>query len=318
MPDASLPGLHHVTALSGGAQETLDFYAGVLGLRQTKKTVNFDDPMTHHLYYGDTVGRPGTTLTFFPWPQARAGRPGAGMVQAVSFAVPPGSLADWTERLDTADVAVNPFGRFGEDGLRFKDPAGLPLELIATDVRNEMAWTDGPVPDDMAIRGFHAPPLPVFSDDRTRSLFTDLFGWTPVGEAGNRVRLQAPGGGLASCVDLVVRDRHPSGRMGRGTVHHIAFRAPDEAAQQAWQAALRERDVQVTDVKNRHYFRSIYFRDPDWTSGILFEIATDGPGFLVDEDEATLGEALQLPPWLEERRNEIEPALPSLSLPSAE
>jgi glyoxalase family protein len=318
MPDDALAGLHHVTALSGGAQSNLDFYAGVLGLRRVKTTVNFDDPKTHHLYYGDTVGRPGTIITFFPWPRARAGRRGAGMVQTVAFAVPSGTLDAWAAHLDDADVPVTEATRFGDPILQLEDPSGLHLELVATDrMTNGGAWSDGPVPAEHAIRGFHAPTLPVFSDDRTPELLTELFGWARVDEHEERARFRAPDAGLADTVDLQIRDRHPSGRMGTGTVHHVAFRARDADEQRRWQRALRDRDIQVTDVKDRQYFQSIYFRDPTWTSGILFEIATDGPGFLTDETEDELGEALRLPSWLESRRDEIERALPTLTLPAS-
>ena len=319
MSDRSVPGLHHITALSGGAQANLDFYAGVLGLRRVKTTVNFDDPKTHHLYYGDTVGRPGTIITFFPWPRARAGRRGAGMVQTTAFAVPAGTLDAWAAHLAEADVTTTRTERFGAPTLQLEDPAGLSLELVATDqTENGGAWDDGPIPSDRAIRGFHAPTLPVFSDDRTPALLTDVFGWARVDEHDERVRFRAPGeAGLANVVDLQIRDRHPSGRMGRGTVHHIAFRARDADEQRQWQRTLRDRDIQVTDVKDRQYFQSIYFRDPTWTSGILFEIATDGPGFLTDETESELGETLRLPSWLESRRDELESALPSLTPPTA-
>lgn len=312
-----LPGLHHVTALAGAAQDTLDFYAGVLGLRLVKTTVNFDDPMTHHLYYGDTVGRPGTLLTLFPWPQARPGRPGAGMVQTVSFAVPPDTLDAWAARLGDVGTNVQRDERFGAPLLQFEDPNGLGLELVATDTANDMAWADGPAPRGTALQCLHAPTLPVFADDRTPELFTDLFGWEMVGAEGDRLRLRAPDAPLAGQIDLLQRARHPSGRMGKGTVHHIALRARNAAEQAHWQAALRDRGLQVTDVKDRRYFQSIYVRDPDWTSGILFEIATDGPGFLTDEDEGALGEALQLPPWLEDRRDEIASALSPLTPPAS-
>ena len=318
MPDASLPGLHHVTALSGEAQRNLDFYVGVLGLRRVKTTVNFDDPTTHHLYYGDATGGPGTILTFFPWPRAASGRPGAGMANAVAFAVPEDSLPAWEDRLTAEDIDVDRAERFGDALLRFADPSGLPLELVATDDLDDATpWTDGGVPADIALRGFHAPTLPVFADDRTVGLFTDVFDWARAGTEGDRVRLKAPGTGVGTTVDLLVRDRHPSGRMGPGMVHHIAFRAPDDEAQRAWQYTLRERGLQVTDVKDRQYFRSVYFRDPDWTSGLLFEIATDGPGFLVDESEENLGRSLKLPAHLHPRRDELEDALPTLTPPPA-
>lgn len=316
MPDRSLPGVHHITALCGDAQENLDFYVGVLGLRLVKKTVNFDDPTTHHLYYGDRVGHPGTVLTFFPWPQAPGGREGAGMVTRVSFAVPAGSMPRWRDRLNDREVNVDEDERFGEPVLRFSDPHGLSLELVGRSPTDEGSpWTEGPIPGDMAIRGFHAPTLPVFREDRVEALFADVFGWTRTGRDGDRVRYRAPGDGVGTEVDLLIRDRHPSGRMGQGSVHHIAFRAADAGAQKGWQSALRERGLQVTEVKDRQYFESIYFRDPDLTSGILFEIATDGPGFSADETEEDLGSTLKLPPWLEERRDNLQRALPALRAP---
>lgn len=317
MPDVSLPGVHHVTALSGDAQSNLDFYAGVLGLRWLKTTVNFDDPTTHHLYYGDTTGRPGTILTIFPWPRAADGQPGAGTVRTVAFAVPEGSLPNWRAHLAERGIEAESEERFGHPLLRLSDPSGLPVELVATpDSANADPWTEGSLPSGLGIRGFHAPTLPAFTGDRTVELFTDVFGWSQVGTEKDRVRVRDSAGGVGTAVDLLVRDRHPSGRMGHGTVHHIAFRAPDADAQKTWQAALRERGLRVTDVKDRQYFQSIYFRDPDWTSGVLFEIATDGPGFLIDESEADLGAALQLPPWLEDRREELERVLPTLTPPN--
>jgi glyoxalase family protein len=317
MPDASLSGIHHITALSGDAQENLDFYVSVLGLRRVKTTVNFDDPTTHHLYYGDATGRPGTILTFFPWPRAASGRRGAGMVNAVAFAVPSGALSEWEHHLDAHGIEFETEDRFGNALLQFSDPNGLPLEVVAVDDFDDaMPWTDGPLPTARAIRGFHAPTLPVFTDDRTVELFTDVFDWSRAGTEGDRLRLRAPGTSVGTAVDLLVRDRHPSGRMGPGMVHHIAFRAPDAEVQKTWQSTLREKGIQVTDVKDRQYFQSIYFRDSDWTSGLLFEIATDGPGFLTDEDEEALGDALTLPPHLESRREELEKILPTLTPPS--
>jgi len=316
MPDRPIAGLHHVTALSGAAQENLDFYAGVLGLRRVKTTVNFDDPTTHHLYYGDRTGRPGTLTTFFSWPRARSGRAGAGMATSVAFAVPSGTLDAWADRLGAADVPTRRDERFGAPVLTFEDPSGLPLALTAVDAPPDAdVWTEGPVPAHHALRGLHAPTLPVFADDRTPELFTDVFGWTVAGTDGDRRRVRAPDAERGA-VDLLVRERHPSGRMGRGTVHHVAVRARDAEEQRAWRTALRDRGLQVTEVKDRQYFQSVYFRDPTWTSGILFEIATDGPGFLVDEEESALGDALQLPPSLDSRRDELERALPTLSPPT--
>lgn len=317
MSDPTIPGIHHITALSGPAQNTLDFYVGVLGLRRVKTTVNFDDPKTHHLYFGDRVGRPGTLLTFFPWSQTRPGRMGAGMVSTVAFAVPQSTLDDWEARLAASDASPQWAERFGDPVLQFQDPAGLALEFVGTaEMDTDEVWEDGPVPAEQAVRGFHAPTLPVFPEDRTLELLTDVFGWSRTDEFEDRIRLRSAQATRGGVLDLSVRDRHASGRMGQGAVHHIAFRAADAEAQWRWQRALRERDIRVTDVKDRQYFQSIYFRDPDWTSGILFEIATDGPGFLTDESEGRLGGRLQLPPWLETQRDEIEDALPSLAAPT--
>jgi glyoxalase family protein len=239
------------------------------------------------------------------------------MVNAVAFAVPSGALSEWEHHLDAHGIEFETEDRFGNALLQFSDPNGLPLEVVAVDDFDDaMPWTDGPLPTARAIRGFHAPTLPVFTDDRTVELFTDVFDWSRAGTEGDRLRLRAPGTSVGTAVDLLVRDRHPSGRMGPGMVHHIAFRVPDAEAQKTWQTTLREKGIQVTDVKDRQYFQSIYFRDSDWTSGLLFEIATDGPGFLTDEDEEALGDALTLPPHLESRREELEEILPTITPPS--
>jgi len=322
-PDAPVPGLHHVTAIGGDAQQTLDFYTGVLGLRLVKTTVNFDDPATYHLYVGDRTGQPGTILTFFPWAQAAAGRPGAGMASAVALAAPSGAVEAWETRLANAGVRVTAAARFGEAVLRVEAPDGLPLEIVGTDEAPAgAAWAGGPVGADMALRGVHSVALPALSRPHTEELFTDVFGWTRAEASGERVRLVAPeeGGDThppGRLVDLETDPARGAGRLGTGTVHHVAFRARSEEEQAAWQAALRERDIRVTDVKDRQYFRSIYFRDPKWTSGVLFEIATDGPGFTADEPVEALGETLQLPPWLDDRREELAKQLAPLDRSAA-
>jgi glyoxalase family protein len=311
--DASIPGIHHITAIAGPAQESLDFYTTVLGLRCVKTTVNFDDPTTYHLYFGDATGRPGTILTLFPWAQAVRGRAGAGMATAVAFAVPSGSLPAWQDRLAAAAVETRPAERFGEPVLQLTAPDGLPLELVATDLAPSAdAWAGADLDRDLAIRGFHGTTLPALDRPHTEALFTDVFGWTRTHATDDRIRVVAPDRPLGGTVDLQTDASHAAGRMGQGTVHHVAFRARDADEQRAWQAALRDRGLSVTDVKDRQYFQSIYFRDPEWTSGVLFEIATDGPGFTADESADALGTALQLPPWLEERRSELEAALPTL------
>jgi glyoxalase family protein len=329
----SISGIHHVTAIGGEAQQNVDFYTGVLGLRLVKTTVNFDDPTTYHLYYGDETGRPGTALTFFPWARAVQGRTGAGMASAVAFAVPEGTGGGWRDRLTEAGVDVGTAERFGEEVLQFEAPDGLPLEIVPDpaldDTATDRVWTDGPVSPATAIRGFFGTTLPALNLSQTTKLFTDLFGWAVEEESSTRIRLRAPSpdeedsadgeadaAPVGRVVDLQARPTDSAGRMGKGTVHHVAFRARDEEEQAHWQEALRERGLRVTDVKDRDYFRSIYFRDADWTSGVLFEIATDGPGFLIDETKETLGTSLQLPSWLEARREELEDQLPPLTRPN--
>ncbi len=311
----TLSGIHHITAIAGPAPESLDFYTTVLGLRCVKKTVNFDDPTTYHLYFGDATGRPGTILTLFPWAQAVQGRPGAGMAAAVAFAVPSGTLPAWQDRLEAAAVDTCATERFGEPVLQLAAPDGLPLELVATDrvANTDASWAGADLDRDIAIRGFHGTTLPALDRPHTEALLTDGFGWTRTHATDDRIRIAAPDRPLGGIVDLQTGASHAAGRMGQGTVHHVAFRARDAEEQRAWQAALRDRGLSVTDVKDRQYFQSIYFRDPKWTSGVLFEIATDGPGFTTDEPKDALGTALQLPPWLEARRSELETALPTLA-----
>jgi len=322
----TLPGIHHVTAIGGAAQENVDFYTRVLGLRMIKTTVNFDDPTTYHLYYGDRTGRPGTALTVFPWARAVDGRIGAGMASRVAFGVPVGALDAWQARLENAGVDVTPASALGTRRLQFAASDGLPLELVADPDRpvedaGSHVWSTESVPAAEAIRGFYGTTLPAVNASQTAALFTDVFGWTVVAESDERIRLQAPAAAsgdetsripLGTIVDLNTRPAQTAGRMGKGTVHHVAFRARNGEEQAEWQARLREHGLRVTDVKDRQYFRSIYFRDADWTSGILFEIATDGPGFLIDESEESLGTELRLPPWLEDRREELQEALPAL------
>ncbi len=306
-----IPGLHHVTAVSGPAQRNADFYVGVLGLRLVKKTVNFDDPGTYHLYYGDALGRPGSVLTFFPWANAAPGRSGAGMAAATAYAVPADALDFWMTRF--ADRALDfdaPVERFGEAVLGFADPDGLRLELVADGATGE-GWAEGPVPPEAAVRSFHSVTLALTDTGPTARVLA-LFGWDNVGEEAGRLRFRAPGGGPASVVDLVQTTER--GRPGAGTVHHVAFRARGDEEQRAWQDALRSAGLFVTEVKDRQYFRSVYFREP---GGVLFEIATDAPGFTADEPADALGGALKLPPWVEDRRAAIERQLPPLTVPTA-
>ncbi len=304
-------GIHHVTAIAGDPQTNVDFYAGVLGLRLVKVTVNYDDPQTYHLYYGDALGRPGTILTFFPWPGAPRGRTGTGQVTEVAFAIPEGSLGFRVDRLKAQRVeAAGPSRRFEEEVLSFRDPEGLHLELVAggsgaaPDTR-----PDGPIPGKHAIRGFRGVTVAEEGYQRTAGLLTATLGLREAGATGNRFRYTVGEGGVRGFVDLLCL---PSGRHGRvavGTVHHIAWRTTDEGAQRAWRATIAGLGYNVTPVIDRTYFHSIYFREP---GGVLFEIATDPPGFAVDEPPEQLGRRLTLPSWLEASRDEIAKALPAL------
>jgi glyoxalase family protein len=307
MPDA-VPGLHHVTAIAGDARANLAFYTDALGLRTVKRTVNFDDVGTYHLYYGDATGSPGSVLTFFPFETAPPGQVGRGQATATAFAVPPGSLEYWSDRLQTVGADPEPPAeRFGETVVAFTDPDGQPLELVARDATGD-AWDGGPVPEEHAVRGLHGVTLHSLDADATGSVLETL-GYERKATDGDRTRFGAPGD-RATAVDLLDRPEGPRGRQGTGTVHHVAFRAADEAEQRAWRDRLQEAGLYVTPVKDRHYFQSIYFREP---GGVLFEIATEGPGFTRDESVADLGSSLQLPPWLEDDREDIAANLPSLA-----
>jgi glyoxalase family protein len=310
-------GIHHITAIASSAADNLGFYEGVLGLRLVKQTVNFDDPYTYHLYYGDARSAPGTLLTFFPWENLPRGMPGAGMVTAIAFAVPRTALDFWRQWLRDAGCELKEEERFGEPLLGFTDPHGLPLELVGLASPPATAyWRDGPVPYAHAICGVHSATATLHRLPETEALVVDLMGLAPAGQENNRYRYaaadpQAPG----HLWDLVIDPQAPLGRQGGGTVHHIAFRTPDDPTQMAWQARLREAGWGVTEVRDRRYFRSIYFHAPQ---RLLCEIATDGPGFTVDEAEETLGGSLQLPDALNAMRPEIERRLRPLRPPKSE
>jgi len=309
-----IPGIHHITVVAGDPQRNLDFYGGALGLRLVKTTVNFDAPDVYHLYYGDEVGHPGTILTFFPFPDAPKGRRGSGTVDAVAFSVPSASLDYWRGRLAEYGVAVGaPETRFGEQVLLFADPDGLRLELIAHDEDGRRGWAGGPVPAECMVRGFHGATLLVGDAGPTARLLTGTMGFRSIGEEGGRVRYATGDGGPGAEVDLVAVPGTPRGAVAAGIAHHIAWRVADDASERRWRDELGAQGLDVTSVRDRAYFRSIYFHEP---GGILFEIATDPPGFTVDEDVAALGSGLKLPPWLESRREELEGALPPLHRPT--
>ncbi|MFB6117880.1 ring-cleaving dioxygenase [Halosegnis sp.] len=313
MTTVPVDGLHHVTSAAGDPERNVHFFTEVLGLRLVKQTVNFDDVTTYHLYYGNETGEPGTALTFFPFESGRPGQVGAGQVETTAFHVPADSLDYWAERLDAHDVDRDPVGeRFDDEILAFRDPDGLRYELVATTAETPIEpWTGSDVPAGHAIHGFHGVTLAVSNPTPTRDLL-EFMGYETTATEGEFTRLVA-GGDAATVVDLHTIDRQ--GRPGVGTVHHVAFRVPDDETQSAWREALAERGFRVTPQKDRQYFRSIYFREEN---GVLFEFATEGPGFTTDESVDELGESLQLPPWLEEDRERIEAALPDLTAPAAE
>jgi glyoxalase family protein len=304
-------GIHHVTAIAGDAQENLDFYTGVMGLRLVKRSVNQDAPGTYHLFYADGEGRPGTDLTFFPWPEMRPAATGTGLAVEVGFAVAPGSLGYWAERLAAAGVAVGaPERRFGDAVLAFRDPHGLDLSLTETAAPLDTApWRAGPVPERHRLRGFHAVRLAERNLAVTAGFLTGGLGFAAAGEEGGWHRFAAAGGGASRLVEVREEPGGRRGAWGTGGVHHVAFRVDDDAAQLALRERVAAAGAAPTPVIDRFWFRSVYFREP---GGVLFELATDGPGFTVDEDAGQLGERLILPPWLEPERARIEAALPPL------
>lgn len=305
-------GIHHVTAIAGPAQRNLDFYTRTLGLRLVKKTVNFDDPGTYHLYYGDEQGRPGTILTFFPWAHAAAGRLGVGQAQETLFRVPEGAIGYWLHRFVERGVAHEAVTkRFGETVLAFKDLDGMALALVAVrGAEAEPAWSDGTIPAEHAIRGFHGVSLLLEEAAATGAILTDVLGFAEGAREGSLVRFQAPDTTIGGIVDIRAAGGFLPGRMGAGSVHHIAFRAASDEVQAEMARKLADRHgIRTTEQKDRNYFRSVYFREP---GGILFEIATDDPGFAADEPVGSLGQALKLPKVLEPRRAAIEAVLPAL------
>jgi glyoxalase family protein len=288
-----------------------------LGMRLVKLTVNYDDPGTYHLYYGDELGRPGSLLTFFPWTAGRPGRQGTGQINGIGLAIPQAALGYWIERLLSRGVKYEgPVRRFDEQVIAFSDPDGLLLELIATPRVNQVeGWRDGPVPAEHAVRGVHAVTIWEDGDAGSGDFLTDTMHFRAGAEEGNRLRFESGQEGLGTVVDLRKAPGFWRGTDGVGTVHHVAFRAANDAEQAARQQELQRREVGVTEVRDRNYFRSIYFREP---GGVLFEIATDGPGFTLDESPAELGTSLKLPPRLESMRARLERALPAVRLPQAE
>jgi glyoxalase family protein len=314
--DKKISGLHHVTAIAGDPQRNLDFYAGLLGLRLVKRTINFDDPGTYHFYFGDARGTPGTILTFFPWPGARRGQRGVGQIEATAFAISPDSVGYWLDRFKQQHVTAEKTpARFGEEVIRLTDPDGLLLELTASRSRAPFEpWPDGPVPAEHALHGFHSVSAALEGYERTARLLTESFGYRLIKEAGNRFRFASPDDDAPGrIVDLLCLPDTGPGRVAAGSVHHIAFRARNDEEQLKWREHLVDLGYNVTPVIDRTYFHSIYFREP---GGILFEIATEPPGFTLDEKLDELGMHLRLPQWMESARSQIERVLPSINLPA--
>jgi len=311
----SITGLHHVTAIASDPQRNLDFYVGLLGLRFVKRTVNFDDPASYHFYFGDARGTPGTILTFFPWPGARRGHRGVGQIEATAFAISPDSVGYWLDRFKEQHVTAEKTSeRFGEEVIRFTDPDGLLLELIAADSPGKVeSWTTGPVSAEHSLRGFHSVSAALEGYERTAKLLTESFGYRLIEESGNRFRFVAPSeSGPGRIVDLLCMPDSRTGHVAAGSVHHIAFRAKDDHEQLQWREHLVELGYNVTPVMDRTYFHSIYFREP---GGILFEIATEPPGFTLDEPIDELGSKLRLPTWMEAARSQIDQVLPPIKIP---
>ncbi|WP_118952513.1 ring-cleaving dioxygenase [Taibaiella helva] len=311
MNEPQILGLHHITAIAGHAQRNYDFYTQTLGLRMVKKTVNFDDPGTYHFYYGDEQGTPGTILTFFPWEGIGQGRTGTGMATEIGYSVPPGSLDFWKDRFTRLHVPHEAAAeRFGETFLSFTDPDGLNLALLVpkeADARK--GWATGDIKADIATKGFHSTTLTLKKIDPTAQVLTDIFGYRLLAQEGNRYRFITDAVPNAAIIDLLETPEGQPGRNAAGTNHHVAFRVANDTVQMAYREKVLGKGLQITPKIDRDYFFSLYFREP---GGVLFEIATDNPGFTVDEPLAELGSHLKLPKQYEGMRSDIEQSLPPL------
>jgi glyoxalase family protein len=314
-----IKGIHHITAIAGPAQENLDFYAGVLGLRLVKRSVNQDDPGTYHLFYADAEGHPGTDLTFFPWAQMAPSREGYGLGSEVSLAVPPGSLAFWSARLERYGVKLGATEvRFGQNALPVIDPHGLKLALVESEDslgRLFTPWEGSPITVGQQIRGLESARMVERDLVVTTSFLSSALGFIHVGSENGWHRFGVAGGKSGAYVDLRETPTARRGAWGTGSIHHIAWRVDDEVHQLEVRTRVTEEGARPTPVIDRFWFKSVYFLEP---GGVLFELATDGPGFAVDEDRAHLGESLVLPPWLESNRATIETKLPPLAMPNAD
>ena len=311
--DNKILGIHHITAIAGDAQRNYDFYTKALGLRLVKKTVNFDDPHTYHFYYGNENGTPGTILTFFPWTHVHPGRLGTGMATDIGYAVPKGSLGFWSNHFDKHQVRFGQVDeQFGEQILRFEDPDGLRIQLVEAGADNRTPWETSDIKKDVAIKGFHSIVLTLRNIKPTASILTDIFGYKLLKQEGNRYRFVTDAIENAAIVDLVEEPEVTHGLVAGGTNHHVAFRVKNDQLLMEYREKIASKGYNITPKIDRNYFYSLYFREP---GGVLFEIATDGPGFATDEDPQHLGETLALPPFLEPYRRQIEAGLRPLPTP---
>jgi glyoxalase family protein len=305
-------GLHHITAIAGDAKRNFDFYTRILGLRFIKKTVNFDDPHTYHFYFGDETGSAGTILTFFPWgDEIQQGRKGSGMVTEIGYSIPEGSIEFWIKRFEDNNVIYNkPAEKFGEKYLTFLDPDGLKLELTEVSTDSRTPWETEEVKSAVATRGFHHVTLTLKDKEATAYILTNVFGYKLVKTDGNRYRYATDTVSEALIVDIVEIPSENRGFNANGTVHHVAFRVKDDAALMEFRDKIVKLGLSITPQIDRNYFHSLYFREP---GGVLFEIATENPGFTVDEPLAELGQNLKLPAQYESQRAEIENHLVKLN-----
>ncbi|MFD1733522.1 ring-cleaving dioxygenase [Deinococcus malanensis] len=308
-----MQGLHHVTVMASDPQRNVDFYTQVLGQRLVKVTVNFDDPGTYHFYYGDLTGQPGTIMTHFPWPGAARGVRGNGEVVATAYSAPEDSYVSWQQRLRKHGLSAQESTRFGERTLTFEDPDGTWVDIIFDNGQEVQPWPASPLPQSDALRGFHSVTAWVDETAAVRELLVGQLGFQEVGTEpdpqGPRTRFRGSGDGVGLYVDVVERAGQPRGRFGAGSVHHVALRTRNDAEQEAYLESLSAAGFQPTPVQDRQYFHSIYFREPN---GVLFEIATDAPGFPADEAVEELGRHLKLPAWFEPQRAQIEAHVPRI------
>lgn len=303
-------GLHHITAIAGDAQRNYDFYAKTLGIRMVKKTVNFDDPQTYHFYFGDEYGTPGTIITFFPWTRVRQGKNGAGMATEIGYSVPTGSLDFWKARFEKLNVRHDVISeRFGEKHLAFQDPDGLWLNLIEVKHDDRKGWHTDELKADVAIKGFHTVTLTLKNIQATAAILTEVFGYKQKEQDGNLYRYQTDAVENAAYIDLLESPQAQRGLNAGGTNHHIAFRVENDEILMKIREKIVARGLHITEKIDRDYFFSLYFREP---GGVLFEIATDNPGFATDETLENLGSTLQLPDQFEHMREQIEKGLPEI------